>query len=53
VAGAYFIGRCLLARRDPRARLYFRKVLARRPWSLKAWLSLLHSFALPAARTSL
>jgi glycosyltransferase involved in cell wall biosynthesis len=42
-AGAYFVGRCLLARRDPRARRYFRKVLARRPWSLKAWASLLQS----------
>jgi glycosyltransferase involved in cell wall biosynthesis len=43
-AGAYFIGRCLLARRDPRARRYFRKALARRPWSLKVWVSLLQSF---------
>jgi glycosyltransferase involved in cell wall biosynthesis len=42
-AGAYFIGRCLLARRDPRARRYFRRVLARRPWALKAWVSLVQS----------
>ena len=43
-AGAYFIGRCLLLRRDRRARRYFRKVLSRNPWSLKAWHSLLHSW---------
>jgi hypothetical protein len=35
--GNYFIGRCLLKRRDRRAQRYLRKVLAKRPWSVGAW----------------
>jgi glycosyltransferase involved in cell wall biosynthesis len=44
LAGAYFIGRCLLRRRDPRARRYLRKVLRRRPWRLGAWVGFLQSY---------
>jgi glycosyltransferase involved in cell wall biosynthesis len=43
VSGPYFIGRCLLARRDPRALRYFRRVVAHRPFHLAAWASLFQS----------
>jgi hypothetical protein len=36
----YFIGRCLFARRDPRAFEYVRRSLAARPGNLRAWLFL-------------
>ena len=39
-AGAYFIGRCLLRQRDPRARSYLLRAARRRPWWLGAWLGL-------------
>jgi hypothetical protein len=45
-AGAYFIACCLLARRDPRARKYFRKTLLRCPWKLKAWTALVPAWML-------
>jgi glycosyltransferase involved in cell wall biosynthesis len=38
--GLYFIGKCLLDRRDARAGAYFREVLRRDPLHLKAWLAL-------------
>ena len=38
-ATLYFVGRCLLARRDGRARSYFRRCLARNPLHLRAWVS--------------
>jgi hypothetical protein len=38
--GYYFVGKCLLARRDPRAARYLRAALRRRPWDLKAWMAL-------------
>lgn len=38
---AYFIGRCLMRNRDPRARRYLETVVARHPWRLKARLALL------------
>lgn len=41
----YFIGRCLLARRDRRAAAYFARCLRGRPLHWKAWLSL--AVALP------
>jgi glycosyltransferase involved in cell wall biosynthesis len=34
----YFIGRCLVARRDPRARAYLRASLAGNPGNLRTWL---------------
>ncbi len=34
-ATSYFIGRCLLARRDPRARGYLRRALIAEPWKLR------------------
>jgi hypothetical protein len=40
-ATLYFIGRCLLARRDPRAAKYFQRSLWLRPWHPGAWWSLL------------
>jgi glycosyltransferase involved in cell wall biosynthesis len=40
VGGDYFIGRCLIKRRDPRARKYLWKVIAKRPWSIGAWLGM-------------
>lgn len=36
LAGEYFIGRCLVQRRDPRARRYLWNVAMRRPWKLGA-----------------
>jgi glycosyltransferase involved in cell wall biosynthesis len=39
-ATLYFIGRCLLARRDSRAGAYFRRCLARDPTHARAWASL-------------
>ena len=46
VAGAdYFIGSCLLARRDPAAGQYLRSALKRRPFSSKTWAKLLLSYA--------
>jgi GT2 family glycosyltransferase len=36
----YFIGRCLFARRDPRALDYVRRSLAAHPGNLRAWLLL-------------
>jgi hypothetical protein len=42
-ASAYFIGRCLLARRDPRAGTYFRLVLRERPLHAVAWWGLVAS----------
>jgi glycosyltransferase involved in cell wall biosynthesis len=36
---AYFIGRCLLARRDPRARRYFRDALSAEWWRPKHWIA--------------
>lgn len=45
--GPYFIARCLLRRRDPRARPYALRALRARPWSAKAWLSLAHAYTLP------
>jgi Glycosyl transferase family 2 len=41
----YFIGRCLLSRRDRRAARYFGDVLRRDPWSLRALVSLLQTYA--------
>jgi glycosyltransferase involved in cell wall biosynthesis len=38
--GSYFIGRCLLDRRDPRARAYLRAAARGRPWDVKTWLFL-------------
>ena len=38
---AYFIGKCLLARRDPRAISYLRKSVWTRPWSARSWHALL------------
>lgn len=46
LAGDYFIGRCLISRRDPRARRYLWNVLKKRPWSLGAWLGLVHTLSL-------
>jgi len=34
----YFIGRCLVARRDPRARAYLRAAIQHNHWNLRAWL---------------
>jgi glycosyltransferase involved in cell wall biosynthesis len=36
----YFVGSCLADRGDPAARRYLAKVIARRPWMLKAWAKL-------------
>lgn len=36
----YFIGRCLLARRDPRAVRYFWQSVRHHPWHLRSWASL-------------
>jgi hypothetical protein len=36
-ATLYFIARCLLDRRDPRSRLYFRQCIRRNPWHVRAW----------------
>lgn len=36
----YFVGSCLANRRDPAARRYLARALARRPWMLKAWAKL-------------
>ena len=47
--GAYFIGRCLVRQRDPRARAYLLKVIKRRPLRLGAWLGLLRTYGLPQA----
>ena len=44
VAAAYFIGSCLAQRNDVRARGYLRKVLAQRPWMLRAWMKLALSY---------
>jgi glycosyltransferase involved in cell wall biosynthesis len=37
---AYFIGRCLLSRRDPRARGYLLEALRQQPGDLRVWASL-------------
>jgi glycosyltransferase involved in cell wall biosynthesis len=42
-AGAYFIGRCLVSRKDPRARQYLAKVLRQKPWKVGAWAGLFRS----------
>ncbi len=36
---SYFIGRCLLSRRDPRARQYLRNALRAEPWKPRHWIS--------------
>jgi glycosyltransferase involved in cell wall biosynthesis len=38
--GFYFIGKCLLARRDARASRYLRAAFRRRPWDLRVWAAL-------------
>lgn len=40
-AGLYFIGKCLLQRRNPRGLDYLRRAVARDPLHVRAWLSLL------------
>jgi glycosyltransferase involved in cell wall biosynthesis len=35
--GLYFIGRCLLDRRDRRAGMYLRAAARQRPWDLRSW----------------
>jgi hypothetical protein len=37
---AYFIGKCLLDRRDRRAVRYLRNSVARSPWRVKSWAAL-------------
>ena len=37
---AYFIGKCLLDRRDPRAIAYLRRSLSTDPWNLRHWAAL-------------
>lgn len=44
VAGDYFIGRCLLKRRDARASRYLFRVISRRPWMVGAWIGIILSF---------
>ena len=44
---AYFIGRCLLARGDKRARGYLWKAIRKSPWHGRAWVSLLNTISLP------
>jgi glycosyltransferase involved in cell wall biosynthesis len=44
-AGAYFIGRCLLARNNPQARRYLWEVVRQQPWKLGAWMGLLSSYS--------
>jgi glycosyltransferase involved in cell wall biosynthesis len=39
-AAAYFVGSCLAARGDARARGYLRQVVRRQPWHFKAWVKL-------------
>jgi len=46
LAMTYFIGRCLLARRDHRAAGYFRLIISNAPWNLRAWASYMQSLLL-------
>jgi glycosyltransferase involved in cell wall biosynthesis len=47
---SYFVGKCLLDRRDPRALLYLRTAAQRAPLSWRAWAALLAAqFALPTS----
>ncbi len=48
-ATLYFIGRCLLGRRDPRASVYFRRCLTLQPTHARAWACLVLVFLLHAA----
>lgn len=41
----YFVGSCLLARRDPAARRYLRHALRERPFHPRAWAKLMWSYA--------
>jgi hypothetical protein len=41
LAGAYFIGRCLVARGDHRAYRYLARAIRRHPWSFRVWLGAL------------
>lgn len=41
--GYYFLGALLERRRDPRATLYFREALRRRPWSIRYWMRWIRS----------
>ena len=45
-SNAYFIGRCLLARRNESARKYLRRAVAAAPWSLKRRAALLAAMVL-------
>jgi glycosyltransferase involved in cell wall biosynthesis len=48
----YFIARCLLSRRDPRAHSYVRRALSRNPANLRAWLLWLPTGVLQIAARS-
>ncbi|PIP01428.1 MAG: hypothetical protein COW18_04515 [Zetaproteobacteria bacterium CG12_big_fil_rev_8_21_14_0_65_54_13] len=44
---AYFIGRCLLAKGDSRARKYLQMAVRNHPWHVRAWASLLKAVVWP------
>jgi glycosyltransferase involved in cell wall biosynthesis len=43
---SYFIGKCLLVRRDARCREYLRRAVRERPWHWRAWAALAWAHAL-------
>jgi glycosyltransferase involved in cell wall biosynthesis len=46
-AGLYFIGKCLLSRRDERSVGYLRRAVRSRPWHVKSWIALILASRIP------